>query len=108
MAETLSTLIIAHLLVSNGSASLDELCDAYPRGLNTWDSEQTRLIPKQRILSAVRTLGKKGIIEYEGDGRIVLNCDLVPTEKLLVIDKCLSRSLGASSLRECLQSRRAP
>ena len=60
--------IIALLVAANGSASMDELRDAYPDGLNRRDWEQTRLTPEQRIRSAVRTLGKKGIIEYDSDG----------------------------------------
>jgi hypothetical protein len=96
--------IVAHLVVANGRASIDELCDAYPRGLSAWDSEQGSLTPEQRIRPAVLTLEKRGIVEYDSAGHIVLNCALAPVEKLLAIDKCLSKSVNGTSLRDCLRS----
>lgn len=94
--------VVAHLVLSNGRTAIDDLCTAYPRGLSLWDSDETKLKPEDRLRSAVRTLEKKGIIAYDGEGGIVLNSVLTPAQKLLVIDKCLSKSLGGKSLRDCL------
>jgi hypothetical protein len=98
--------IVAHLVLVNGSASIGELCDAYPRCLSAWDSEQARLAPEQRIQPAVRTLEKRGIVEYDTAGHVVLNCTLALMERLLVIDKCLSKSVDGTSLRDCLRRER--
>ena len=65
--------IIAHLILVGGSASIRELCDAYPRCLSAWDSEQaSQRVREERIRSAVQTLEKRGIVEYDTAGHIVL------------------------------------
>jgi hypothetical protein len=94
--------IVAYLILSNGRASLEELCRAYPSGLNYWDSDATHLTPEKRISSAVKTLETNEFVAFDEKGHIVLNCALTPTEKLLAIDMCLSRSLEGRTLRDCL------
>ena len=94
--------IVAHLVLSNGRTTIDDLCTAYPPGLSLGDSDETTLKPEDRVRSAVRTLEKNGIAAYDGEGGILLNSVLTPAQKLLVIDKCLSKSLDGKSLRDCL------
>jgi len=63
------------------------LCEAYPSGLNYWDSDETHLTPEKRVWSAAETLQKNEFVAFDEKGDIVLNCALTPTEKLLAIEQ---------------------